>query len=703
MAAAEKRFPQAQFVYVTSSADGYMAVRQGRIDAYAFDSVNATCACRELGGMEILPESFGRTEIAVGISKLRPDLAAPVNEALSRLRAAGTLEDLYRRWITIGDHAMPEIAAPEHPQITLRVGTSGLTEPMSFVGESGALIGYDVELTRLLAREMNAKIELKSMGFDALVSGLQSGKLDLVLSNLNITPERREIIDYSDPYLLSDSVLVIANGDGAYDLPFLRSYFGAGSRVGIGTGSVFDQIADEAFPQAQKVYFSTSTDMIEGMKTGKIDGFLTDRPQGACACAENDFLWMPEAVIKEDRYAFAVNKKQPALCDQISRTIERLQREGALTALAEKWMGADEAQKPMPEIAFTGENGPMTLMTEAGSYPFSYVRDGEIVGYDIEIFLRFCEEFGYTPDIETAAFDGVITAIATGKADLAACCISVTDERKENMLFSTPNFYGGVAAILPASAKASGDAVVPAQAQAETPSFFADVAASFERTFLRENRWKMIASGLWVTVLISVLSCLFGTLLGFVVCLARRSKYRALAVVARVYIRLVQGTPLVVLLMILYYLVFGDVEPILVAVVGFSVNFAAYVSEMMRTGIDAVDKGQIEAAAAIGFTRVQTFLRITLPQAARHFLPVFKGEFISLVKMTSVVGYITIEDLTKVSDIIRSRTYEAFFPLIATAVLYFLIAWVLTLALSAIEKGIDPKRKKRAVKGVHAV
>jgi polar amino acid transport system substrate-binding protein len=108
----------------------------------------------------------------------------------------------------------------------------------------------------------------------------------------------------------------------------------------------------------------------------------------------------------------------------------------------------------------------------------------------------------------------------------------------------------------------------------------------------------------------------------------------------------------------------------------------------------------MEAAHALGFTRIKTFWKVTFPQAARHFLPVFKGEFISMVKMTSVVGYIAIQDLTKVSDIIRSRTLEAFFPLIATAVIYFLVANVLTILLSRLEIRLDPKRRKRTVKGV---
>ena len=124
-------------------------------------------------------------------------------------------------------------------------------------------------------------------------------------------------------------------------------------------------------------------------------------------------------------------------------------------------------------------------------------------------------------------------------------------------------------------------------------------------------------------------------------------------------------------------------------------NFGAYVSEMIRTGILAVDKGQMEAALALGYTKPRAFMKIVLPQAARHFLPVFQGEFISLVKMTSVVGYIAIQDLTKAGDIIRSRTYEAFFPLIAIAIVYFVIAWLLTRVLVALQNRFDPKRRRK--------
>ena len=225
---------------------------------------------------------------------------------------------------------------------------------------------------------------------------------------------------------------------------------------------------------------------------------------------------------------------------------------------------------------------------------------------------------------------------------------------------------------------------------------------SFEKTFIREQRWKLILEGIATTLVISICSAALGTILGFGLCMLRRTGNKVIMAITTVYIRLLQGTPLLVLLMILYYIVFAKsgISGEVVAILAFALNFAAYASEIFRTGIEGVEKGQTEAALALGYTKSQAFFRIVMPQAAMNFMPVYKGEFISLVKMTSIVGYIAVQDLTKMSDIIRARTYEAFFPLIATAVIYFILSALLTGLLKAIEIKISPKRGKHKLKGV---
>lgn len=228
------------------------------------------------------------------------------------------------------------------------------------------------------------------------------------------------------------------------------------------------------------------------------------------------------------------------------------------------------------------------------------------------------------------------------------------------------------------------------------------VGDSFYYNVIVENRYLLILDGLKTTVITSIFAVFFGTLLGGLVCYLRMSRQRVLNLIARIYIAILRGTPVLVLLMLIFYVAFASVniDPVFVAVIAFGMNFAAYVAEMYRTGIEGVDKGQTEAGIAMGFTKAKTFLYIVMPQAVRRILPVYKGEVISLVKMTSVVGYIAVQDLTKASDIIRSRTYDAFFPLVMVALLYFMISWLLMFFLGSIERLTDPKAKKRRVRKV---
>ena len=175
------------------------------------------------------------------------------------------------------------------------------------------------------------------------------------------------------------------------------------------------------------------------------------------------------------------------------------------------------------------------------------------------------------------------------------------------------------------------------------------------------------------------------------------SKNKFFNITAKIYISILRGTPVLVILMLIFYVVFGSVNinPIIVATIAFGMNFGAYAAEIFRSGIEGIEKGQMEAGIAMGFNKLKTFIYIILPQTVRRILPIYKGEFISLVKMTSIVGYIAVQDLTKASDIIRSRTFDAFFPLIMIAILYFIISWVLIQALDYLEKITDPKYKRQ--------
>ena len=209
---------------------------------------------------------------------------------------------------------------------------------------------------------------------------------------------------------------------------------------------------------------------------------------------------------------------------------------------------------------------------------------------------------------------------------------------------------------------------------------------SFYNNLIAEDRYRMILDGLQVTLIITICAALLGTLLGGLVCWMRMNRRAWLRQTAKVYIDLMRGTPVLVLLMLMYYVIMApmDATGIVVAIVTFGMNTSAYISEMLRTTIQGIDRGQTEAGLALGYTQRQTFFRIVMPQVIRAVLPVYQGEVVSLLKGTSIVGYVAVADMTRASDLIRSRTFDAFFPLIVTAIVYFLMAWLIGLLLQSL-------------------
>ena len=215
----------------------------------------------------------------------------------------------------------------------------------------------------------------------------------------------------------------------------------------------------------------------------------------------------------------------------------------------------------------------------------------------------------------------------------------------------------------------------------------------FILNFIEDNRWKYIVDGLKITLIVTIFAVLIGVLLGFLIAIVRTThdktgKLKILNVICRVYLTVIRGTPVVVQLMIIYFIIFGsvDISKVLVAIIAFGINSGAYVAEIFRSGIMSLDNGQFEAGRSLGFNYAQTMMYIIMPQAFKNVLPTLCNEFISLLKETSVSGYIALQDLTKGGDIIRSRTYDAFMPLIAVALIYLAMVMIFTKLVSLLER-----------------
>ena len=220
-----------------------------------------------------------------------------------------------------------------------------------------------------------------------------------------------------------------------------------------------------------------------------------------------------------------------------------------------------------------------------------------------------------------------------------------------------------------------------------------ELKSSFISNFIDDNRWRYITDGLKITLLVTVFAVLIGVVLGFLIAIVRTThdktgKLKILNAICKVYLTVIRGTPVVVQLMIIYFIIFGsvDISKVVVAIVAFGINSGAYVAEIFRSGIMSIDNGQFEAGRSLGFNYAQTMMYIVMPQAFKNVLPTLCNEFISLLKESSVSGYIALQDLTKGGDIIRSRTYDAFMPLIAVALIYLAMVMIFTKLVSLLER-----------------
>ena len=233
-------------------------------------------------------------------------------------------------------------------------------------------------------------------------------------------------------------------------------------------------------------------------------------------------------------------------------------------------------------------------------------------------------------------------------------------------------------------------------------AWFEKLKADFILNFVQGNRWRYLVNGLGTTLLITLLACLLGIAIGVVIAMvrstydktaegARKTLVRRLFGIAngfcRVYLTVLRGTPVVVQLMIIYFVIFASSDNgTLVAALAFGLNSGAYVAEIVRGGIMSIDNGQFEAGRSLGFNYVQTMRFIVIPQVIKNVLPSLANEFIALLKETSVAGYVAVADLTKGADIIRSRTYSPFMPLIAIALIYLALVMFFTKLVGILER-----------------
>lgn len=449
----------------------------------------------------------------------------------------------------------------------------------------------------------------------------------------------------------------------------------------------------------------------------------------------------------------------------------------------------------------------LVMGTEAGFEPFDYLKDGQVVGFDVDLAQEIAKDMGKTLKIENMAFDGLLAALKAGRVDMVVAGMSITEDRKKSVAFSEPYYQAAQVIIVPKNSPirqkqdlkgcrigvqlgTTGDQIVDqieAAVKVQFPAvpavlqelsngridavvldnapakkylvnrpnliilddklsdesyaialrqdssallkqinqtlarvkrdgsydrlldkYFANLAqperATWHTIFLQDRRYMMLIEGLGVTLLLALLASLGGLLFGVLAILGRIShfypfrflagqsklvQFNPLSSLAKLYTTIIRGTPLLVQLLIFYYVVFGHyqtVPKILIAALAFALNSGAYVAEILRSGFESLPKGQWEAAESLGFSYIKTIRYITMPQVFKMSLPSLMNEFVALIKETSVVGWIGLSDLMRGADNIRFQTATAFEALLVVALIYLILTSVATHLAGRVER-----------------
>ena len=656
-------------------ADAVEALKQGKIDAVLIDASPAKYFASKNSDIVVLDDPFAVEEYACAVKKGNDELTQQINSALAELRENGTLELIEQNWLVDAEYGKHPYESPA--EVTrdgkLVMATNAEFAPYEFKDE-GEIVGFDVDMMQAVCDILGKELVIDDMAFDSIIAAVDSGKADVGVAGMTVTEDRLKNVNFTDSYTQASQVIIVRGI--STDL--------TGKTIGVQMGTTGMTYA-ESVEGAKVEKYNKGADAIEALKQGKVDFVLIDSSPAKYFVSKNPDLSIAPKPFAVEKYACAIKKGNDELTQQVNDALAQLRENGTLTSIEQNWLVDDEYGKhPYTSPEGITYNGKLVMATNAEFAPYEFKEEGDIVGFDVDMMRAVCDILGKELVIDDMAFDSIIAAVDSGKADIGVAGMTVTEDRLKNVNFSDSYTEANQVIIYKSGTAASQNFV-----------------EKLKSTFLEKDRWMYLLQGLGNTLLITVLAVVIGIVLGFVIAVIRSTNQRTGRLkipnlICRLYLTVVRGTPMVVQLLIIYFVVFSSVNisKILVAVIAFGLNSAAYVAEIVRSGIMSIDEGQFEAGYSLGFSYTRTMVTIILPQALRNILPALGNEAIVLLKETSVSGYIALNDLTKGGDTIRSQTYEAFLPLIAVALIYLIMVVGLSSLVNRLERRLSNDKRK---------
>ena len=478
----------------------------------------------------------------------------------------------------------------------------------------------------------------------------------------------------------------------------LLAPFSLASKYGIYVKDPLKESIKEEFPQDNFFLFKNYTDMIYALEKGRVDGFFAcDLFSEFVKKSGKDFESKP---LKKGRHRYSFLLSENEMGQTVLNDLNKFIKENQsfLNSIREKWMADPLGTTANHDIlAADDENTQkrtLKFAAEPSFPPFVFLRNDHFIGLDIDVIREFGKQYGYNIQISELREEASLQVLKSGLiADVSSGMVEFYKERAESISMSDPFYVGN-------------DVLVTKKNEPLSTTSLNENNFSLSNViyvnFIKENRYKTILKGLGITLTIALTSAFFGIIIGILLCALLCSQKKALSKVVSTCIKFILGIPVLIILMFLYYVVFvaSGLSGIVVAIIGFSITFGCHIAVITKTNVDAIPKGQWDAALSLGYKPIKAFFIYIAPQVLQRVLPLYKSQFISLMHGTSVAGFIAVEDLTESTEIIRSLTFQPFAPLILTAGIYFSCTYIFTHAINLIEIQFNPRHRKNILKGI---
>ena len=697
--------PNTKFVLADSRESACALLTSDKIDSILMEEPLAR-SCTSMYPEIQIASVIKREAYSFALPQRSP-LYRAINRVIAELRDTGELDDFVAKWCS----AEPEkqefetlVERDDAPRVNgiLRYATTPGVTPLCFMGEDGTMLGLEIEIIRRAAFEFGMEIQIIPARREMLMDLLRSGQIDMAGGMLSAVIGNTDNIEFSDAYYEGGAALVTKIPHDEYVFGITRLNQLTGKRVGVLPFTFAASQLDEKLPDAVPFYVSQERDLFYLLGTEKIDAFVIGEPQARETLPNYpQFIQIPEYITRID-YSFCFSPDKKHLSEAFSRQIRAMKKNGMLKTLQDKWISPANAQATLPEQWPDAPNGVLRMGVAIGREPFSYLRNEKLAGYDLETAQRAAASMGYGMEFVRLERDELEQALANGRVDLVAGENMARNASSGKLVYSEPHYNGGLIAVVPDKTKARhvNMALVP-----QIKFFLKEQAFSLHRSLWKDNHMRQVLGGFRITLVITVSAVFFGTILGIPLCMLRQSKRKNISVPADAVCALIYNIPVLILLMGLYYVVlrrFGF-RPLTAAIVVFILRFMASTCRLYMTTLDHIGGVQLDAARALCLRKFTFFRKVILPQAAAYLAKPFREEIIRLVELTTVVGYVSVWDLTKAVDWIRARTYESFFPIAFATLLYFLLSMFLIAVISFLGKKLEVSVRKQKTETVHTV